>query len=145
MGADEAAGRDGRRALGAWGEEMAARHLEASGWEVIERNWRVNEGEVDLIARREEERYGEPVMCVIFVEVKTRQAGSRLPPERSVTRVKRERLARLALRWQQRHARQGGVALRFDVIAVERARGSGEDQASEVRHIEGAFDALGRL
>ena len=41
---------DRRQTLGHRGEEIAARHLERTGWRIVERNYRVREGEIDLIA-----------------------------------------------------------------------------------------------
>src|SRR5688572_29160696 len=55
---------DPRRRLGARGEELAARHLEARGLEVVERNYRTRYGELDVVAR--DERF------LVFCEVKTR-------------------------------------------------------------------------
>jgi putative endonuclease len=59
---------DPRRALGTRGEELATRHLEARGFEVVERNFRTRYGELDLIAR--------DARFLVFCEVKTRIARS---------------------------------------------------------------------
>ncbi len=48
-------------ALGAWGEEKAARFLMDQGYHIIQRNYHSRYGEIDLIA--EDEEY------LIFVEV----------------------------------------------------------------------------
>ena len=55
---------DPRRRLGARGEELAARHLEARGYEVVERNFRTRYGELDVVVR--DSRF------LVFCEVKTR-------------------------------------------------------------------------
>ena len=39
-----------RTRLGRRGEDMAAEYLSASGWPILERNWRCREGEADIIA-----------------------------------------------------------------------------------------------
>ena len=36
-------------ALGEWGERRVARHYESAGYEVLDRNWRVRGGELDLV------------------------------------------------------------------------------------------------
>jgi len=58
---------DGRAALGRWGEDVAAQHLAASGAQVLARNWRCREGEIDLVVR-------DPDGTLVFCEVKTRSA-----------------------------------------------------------------------
>ena len=50
--------------LGAKGEDRAAQWYEDNGYEILERNWRRREGEIDLIVRRGR--------TVAFCEVKTR-------------------------------------------------------------------------
>ena len=52
MSEDQPTGAAHRRALGITGEDMAAAWYEENGYEVLERNWRRREGEVDLIVRR---------------------------------------------------------------------------------------------
>ena len=56
-----------RVALGEWGEAKVARHYEAAGYEVLDRNWRVRGGEIDLVLARGDE--------VVFCEVKTRTSS----------------------------------------------------------------------
>ena len=68
---------DGRRALGHWGESVAATHLEAKGYVILARNWRCRLGEIDLVAQ-----LGD---VVIFVEVKTRRGRDFGLPEEGVT------------------------------------------------------------
>ena len=53
-----------RRALGIAGEDAAAAWYEANGYEVVARNWRCREGELDLVVRRNR--------TIVFCEVKTR-------------------------------------------------------------------------
>ena len=36
--------------IGAFGESTIAKYLETLGYDIIERNWRIKEGEIDLIA-----------------------------------------------------------------------------------------------
>ena len=38
-------------AVGQYGEDVAARHLREAGLEILERNWRCAEGEIDIVAR----------------------------------------------------------------------------------------------
>ncbi len=99
-----------RKQLGHWGEEAAVRQLAAAGHEIVERNYRCSEGEMDLIARQED--------VWVFVEVKTRRGDAYGRPEDAVTPAKAARLLRVAESYLQERG-LADVAWRVDVIAVE--------------------------
>lgn len=99
----------GRRALGAHGEARAARWYEHNGYEVLDRNWRCREGELDLVLA------GEGV--IVFSEVKTRSSAAYGSPLSAVTPSKQRRIRALALLWLREHDR-GFTDIRFDVVAV---------------------------
>jgi putative endonuclease len=122
-------GRDPRRAyrqrLGARGEDRAANWYRAAGYDVVARNWRCAEGELDLVV----ERPGELVFC----EVKTRSSDRFGVPAEAVTIAKQRRLRMLAARFLADHVLDAGTAgrnIRFDVVAVS---------GSAVDVIEAAF------
>ncbi len=77
-----------RRVLGDVCERHAEQYLRRQGYLIVERNLRTRWGELDLIARQGDE--------IVFVEVKSRQAGAQTPPVESVTPAKVRRLVRLA-------------------------------------------------
>jgi putative endonuclease len=110
-----------RQALGRWGEDLAARHLEASGYEVLSRNWRCREGELDIVAR-----CGD---ALVFVEVKARSGTAFGEPAEA------RRIHGLAARWLVECRPPGWHDLRFDVISVVRRPGC----APELLHLQGAF------
>jgi putative endonuclease len=111
-------------ALGAYGERVAARHLVDEGLVVLDRNWRCDIGELDLVLRDGQ--------VLVFCEVKTRTGTAYGHPLEAVDEVKAQRLVELASRWMEAH----GVApadIRFDVVAVLKSpRG-----AAEVEHVRG--------
>ncbi len=104
-----------RRAVGAYGERLAERHLNEQGLVVLARNWRCGDGEIDLILRDGDD--------VVFCEVKTRRSDTYGTPAEAVSRTKVQRLRRLAARWlTETPVRPKEV--RFDVVAVsKRAQG----------------------
>lgn len=123
---------DTRHALGILGEDAAARHLEAAGYQVVERNFRTRHGELDIVAA--DGRH------LVFCEVKTRVAGGRRGPAGPLDAIgpaKRHRLRRMAAQWLvERGGGMGREELRFDAIAVEvSARG----KLIRLDHLEGAF------
>ncbi len=98
-------------ALGRYGEELAVRHVEADGFVVLERNWRCDIGEVDIVARDGD--------VLVVCEVKTRSSLAYGSPFEAVTQRKLHRLERLGIRWM----RERGVrprSMRVDVISVLR-------------------------
>ena len=113
--------------LGRFGEDLAAQHLVAAGMQLLDRNWRCREGELDLVAR---DRDG----TVVFVEVKTRSSAAFGDPAEAVGWAKARKLRTLASVWLREHPGDG-APLRFDVVSIVRQRG----QAPVVRHLRGAF------
>lgn len=102
-----------RQALGAYGEAVAARHLVGQGMVLLERNWRCDEGEIDLVLR------DGPTLVVC--EVKTRTSLQSGTPHEAITDAKLGRLKRLAERWAaERRVRPGDT--RVDLVAVLRPR-----------------------
>jgi putative endonuclease len=100
---------DGRRALGDHGERLVASWYEARGFTVLARNWRVREGELDVVVGRD----GLVVVC----EVKTRSSGRFGSPLEAVTPRKQRRLRHLAAAWLAATGRPAST-VRFDVAAV---------------------------
>ena len=80
-----------RRALGLRGEALVAAWYERAGYEILDRNWRRREGELDLILRRGR--------SIVFCEVKTRSSNRFGAPIEAITRVKQLRIRALAARW----------------------------------------------
>ena len=59
---------DGRKQTGNCGEDRAAEYLLNKGYELVRRNFRTNQGEIDIIVKNGE--------CIVFVEVKTLPKGN---------------------------------------------------------------------
>lgn len=100
---------NGTQALGRYGEDVAARHLQECGLVVLDRNWRCDAGEIDIVARDGD--------VLVVCEVKTRRGLGYGEPVAAVTARKLRRLRSLALRWVD----ERGVHptdIRFDVVGV---------------------------
>jgi putative endonuclease len=115
---------DRRRQLGRFGEAYAARHLVERGMVVLDRNWRCDAGEIDLVLR------DGPVLVVC--EVKTRSSNAYGSPLEGVTPAKAERLRRLAARWLAEHLVRPDE-VRIDLVGVLAAPG----RAPLVEHVAG--------
>jgi putative endonuclease len=114
-------------AVGQYGENVAAGFLLDRGYELLDRNWRCEIGELDIVARTADG-------VLVFVEVKCRSGLGYGQPVDAVTPVKAQRIRRLAYCWLETHpTRRRGV--RFDVISVLRQRRA----AAQVEHFQDAF------
>ena len=102
--------KDGRKQLGAWGERLAADHLQAKGYEIVQRNWRCRRGEIDLVAQAGAE--------LVFVEVKTRRGRAMGTPEEGLTPHKARKLLQLAQYYLHEHELDD-ADWRIDLVAVE--------------------------
>jgi putative endonuclease len=125
---------DPRRALGRRGEQLAERHLQARGYEIVDRNFRTRHGELDLVATGGR--------FLVFCEVKTRVARGHpgpLGPLAAVGARKQRRVRLMAREWLATGAAalaHRPAELRFDAIGIT-LDGGGELVA--VEHVEGAF------
>jgi putative endonuclease len=97
------------RALGAYGEAFAARRLGEQGMVVLDRNWRCELGEVDLVLR--------DGRVLVICEVKTRTSTDFGSPIETVRPEKADRLRRLAARWVEAHAVRP-ADIRIDLVGV---------------------------
>jgi len=123
---------EARRARGDAAEERARRHLERSGFTIVERNFRTKSGEIDVVARKGD--------VLVFVEVRSLEVPGFGTPEESVTPAKRRRIVGAARQYLSKVPPSSWREARFDVIAIE---GSGD--AAVLRHHQAAFDAKGKL
>ncbi|MEW6570221.1 MAG: YraN family protein [Nitrospirota bacterium] len=113
------------RVLGSKGEDLAVKFLRKKGYLIIERNYKTNLGEIDIIAREGS--------TFIFVEVKTRSNDSYGFPFEAVGSKKRHKMRNLALNYMRRRGSEFPV--RFDVISIFCANGR-----REIVHIKDAFE-----
>jgi putative endonuclease len=111
--------------LGKQGEALAVAHLESIGYEILERNFRYDRAEIDIIARRKQ---GE----IVVVEVKTRNSSAFGDPQQFVYKSKIRQLVKAADGYLNLNGLEDEV--RFDIIAVLK-----NSNVEEVTHFEDAF------
>ena len=110
--------------LGAYGERVAAQRLVGEGMVLVDRNWRCDLGEIDLVLRDGD--------VLVFCEVKTRTSAAYGHPLEAVGPSKAERLRQLAERWVEEHDVQPD-GIRIDLVGVLLA----ERGAADVEHVRG--------
>jgi putative endonuclease len=113
------------KAIGDWGEFHAISHLVEKSYSILDRNYRIRSGELDIVASLFD--------LVVFVEVKSSTLTNSLYDlEERVTTVKRRRCELAAQHWLQQNSKEGPC--RFDVILVE-----GEPSKPKLHHFEDAW------
>ncbi|MBQ6314844.1 MAG: YraN family protein [Mogibacterium sp.] len=98
-----------KKNIGDSGEEFAARVLEESGYQIIERNYSSRYGEIDIIALRDG--------ILHFIEVKTRTSSDFGYPAEAVTETKITRIRRTAESYISRR-RAFWRSISFDVFEI---------------------------
>ena len=113
------------RLIGNEGENRATAFLETKGFSIIERNWRTNRGEIDIIAVKND--------ILVFVEVKTLPNGTLDMIQRELNNQKRQRIIKTSKRFLLKHREYNNSYVRFDVIVIDMPG------LEPVYHIENAF------
>lgn len=113
--------------LGRRGEEEATKYLDARGWTILDRNFRVGRNEVDIVAARGR--------ILAFFEVKCRRGQGFGHPLEAITRRKRLEIVRVARGWLRERELPSGTVVRFDAVAVLWMEGG----RTEVVHVPDAW------
>lgn len=111
------------RQTGAKYEEYAVSYLREKGYEIREQNYRNRYGEIDIVAKKEQQ--------LVFVEVKYRKNDTNGSPMEAVDIRKQRQISRVAFFYCGTKAQGEDTPCRFDVIAI--------DSQKQVKHIENAF------
>jgi putative endonuclease len=118
-----------RADLGRSAEDIAAEHLRRHGLEVLTRNYRRRNGEIDIVARAGE--------VLAIVEVRTRSSELFGGAAASIDGWKRHKIIRATQQLLQQERELARLRVRFDVIVVHGADG-GQPRIEWIQH---AFDA----
>ena len=109
---------------GAMGEEIAARYLANKGYRIIDRNYRTNIGEIDIIALKDD--------LLIFIEVKSRTNIIYGYPYEAVNWKKQEKIIKSSLIYMK-HKKLKDYQIRYDIIEIYLQNNR------KINHIENAF------
>lgn len=116
------------KTFGRHGEELAVDYLKQQGYKILQRNFRTNLGEMDIIAEDKD--------TICFVEVKARHSPSHGLPFESIPFWKRNRLSRIALMYLKNKGLLNRRA-RFDVVSVL----GGPQEPPKVELLKNAFES----
>lgn len=98
------------KSTGNYGEDLACEYLKKQGYKILERNFRIRGGEVDIVARDGD--------YLVFVEVKARYSHDYGPPAESITSWKIKALKKTALFYVVK-VYWGNRPYRIDVVTID--------------------------
>ena len=110
--------------LGNKGEQLAVNYLINKGYKIVERNWRFQKAEIDIIATKDK--------ILISVEVKTRSTNDFGNPQDFVT-PKKIKLMVSAMN-EYILNKDLDIELRFDIVAITKDKSS-----FDIQHFKDAF------
>ncbi len=111
---------------GKYGEDLACRYLQSQGYKILERNYRIRGGEIDLVAKDKN--------ALVFVEVKTRWSHKYGLPVESVTPWKIKALLKTAKFYIQK-IKWGDREYRLDFVSVDFAESKEDPEIELIRNI----------
>lgn len=118
------------RRTGDFGESVVCDFLVRHGYEILERNFTVRGGEIDIIA------YKKDIDTLAFVEVKTRAENALVSGEEAVTSAKKKHIVRTAEIYLSKNLNES-CGCRFDVAVVQVS----DKSVKSLKYYAGAFDA----
>ncbi|WP_027879576.1 MULTISPECIES: YraN family protein [Mesoflavibacter] len=110
--------------LGKKGEQLAVDFLIENGYDIVERNYRFNKAEVDIIAQKED--------VLAIIEVKTRSTTDFGNPQDFVKPKQIKNLVKAVDEYVTVNNLE--VDVRFDIIAIVK-----EEKQFNIEHLEDAF------
>ena len=114
-----------RKRIGKEGETEAVEYLIKNGYVILERNYRAERGEIDVVVRDGK--------TLVFVEVKTKRRNGFGEPEDWVDEKKQSQIGKVAMRYLQ-DQNLDEIDCRFDVVTV-----SYDNEKKKIKHIKNAF------
>lgn len=110
--------------LGKKGEQLAVDFLLKKGYDIIDRNYRFDNAEVDIIAQKKD--------TLAIIEVKTRSSTDFGNPQDFVKPKQIQRLVKAVDEYV--NVNDLDVEVRFDIIAIVK-----EEKLFKIEHLENAF------
>lgn len=108
---------------GKLGEKIAEDFLIKKGYQIIERRFYSRQGEIDLVATKDD--------TIIFIEVKMRTSNSFGEPEQSIGQRKIRRINQAIFKFLAKHPKYKDCDPILDVVSIELSQGQ-----AQIRHYE---------
>lgn len=96
---------------GILGENIACNYLEKKGYKIIDRNFRLRGGEIDIISLIDE--------TIVFIEVKRLPKGNIEILSSELNHRKQQKILKIAKCYLQKYRQYSNRFVRFDVLAID--------------------------
>lgn len=117
------------------GEEAASKFIQKKGYRILERNFKIRYGEIDIIAL-EPSRKGEKISTLVFVEVKTRSSSQFGSPLEAITYWKLQSVIKTAQFYVLSHPKLPKLQ-RIDAVSVELDSNGSVKNIEHIQNISG--------
>lgn len=117
--------------IGQLGENIASKYLIDHGFQIIDRNWKVDLGEIDIVAIKNNTSY--------FVEVKTQFENQSTQPEDELTRAKINKLRSLSRMYVMSH-KNSAPKMMLAAVCIILMKNDGDIKLSKIRFIENILE-----
>lgn len=108
------------------GEDLACQFLKEQGYKILERNYRIRGGEIDIVAKDKD--------YLVFVEVKARYSHKFGLPIEAITPWKLKALLKSALFYIQK-IKWGDKGYRIDLISIDYTEGDDNPRIDLIKNI----------
>lgn len=99
------------REKGNWGEDRAVNFLLSQKYEILDRNYRIRTGEIDIVALKDD--------TVVFVEVKSLPHGNLEILSHELNSTKQKKIIKTSKSYLQNHRQYSNRFIRYDVLAID--------------------------
>lgn len=113
---------------GNYGEDLACQYLKKQGYKILERNYRIRGGEIDIVAKKGD--------YLVFVEVKARYSHEYGLPSESITPWKIKSLKKTASFYVSK-VDWGSKPYRLDFVSVDFADDTDNPKIELIKNITG--------
>lgn len=114
--------------VGNHGEDLACKYLEKLSYKILERNFRIRGGEIDIIAKDEAE--------IVFIEVKARYSHEYGLPRESITPWKIKAVVKSAMFYLQRRGWLN-KSYRIDFVGIDFTKSKENPEIELIKNITG--------
>lgn len=108
------------------GEDLACKFLESKGYKILERNFRIRGGEIDIVAQEKQE--------IVFVEVKARYSREYGGPAEAITPWKIKAMLKSALFYLQ-NKNWLSKGYRLDFVGIDFAKSKENPEIELIQNI----------